>query len=44
MIGLPLACLPTALAVYREVRDSYKNFIISDLVVSWPNLLMSRYR
>ena len=40
--GLPLACLPTALAVYREVRDSYKTFVLSDLVVSWPGLLAAR--
>jgi hypothetical protein len=41
--GLSLACLPTALAVYREVRDSYKAFILADLVVSWPTLLSARY-
>jgi hypothetical protein len=41
--GLSLACLPTALAVYREVRDSYKAFIMADLVVSWPSLLSARY-
>lgn len=42
LAGVPLACLPTALAVYREVRESYKTFILADLVVSWPRLLSAR--
>ena len=43
-LGLPLACLPTLLAVYREVRDTYKSLVMSDYLVSWTQLVTARLR
>ena len=43
-LGLPLACLPSLLAVYREVRDTYKSLVMADYLVSWTQLVTARLR
>ena len=43
-LALPLACLPSLLAVYREVRDSYKGLVMADYLVSWTQLVTARLR
>ena len=41
---LPLALLPTLLAVYRDVRDTYKLLVVQGYCVSWSTLLMMRLK
>ena len=43
-IGLPLALLPTLLAVYRDVRDTYKVLVAEGYCVSWSTLLTARLK
>ena len=43
-IGLPLALLPTLLAVYRDVRDTYKLLVAEGYCVSWSTLLTARLK
>ena len=43
-MGLPLALLPTLLAVYRDVRDTYKLLVVQGYAVSWSSLLTLRLR
>jgi len=43
-IGLPLALLPTLLAVYRDVRDTYKLLVVEGYCVSWSTLLTARLK
>ena len=41
---LPLALLPTLLAVYRDVRDTHKILCVQGYCVSWSTLLTARLR
>ena len=43
-MGLPLALLPTLLAVYRDVRDTFKLLVVQGYAVSWSSLLTLRLR
>ena len=43
-MGLPLALLPTLLAVYRDVRDTHKILCVQGYCVSWSTLLTARMR
>ena len=41
---LPIALLPTLLAVYRDVRDTHKILCVQGYCVSWSTLLTARLR
>jgi len=43
-LSLPLALVPTLLAVYRDVRDTYKMLVQQGYVVSWAKLLTIRLK
>ena len=43
-MGLPLALLPTLLAVYRDIRDTHKNLCVQGHCVSWSTLQYSIVR
>jgi len=43
-LALPLALVPTLLAVYRDVRDTYKLLVQQGYVVSWARLLSVRLK
>jgi len=43
-LSLPLALVPTLLAVYRDVRDRYKLMVQQGYVVSWDKLLTVRLK
>ena len=43
-LALPLALVPTLLAVYRDVRDTYKMLVQQGYVVSWAKLLSVRMK
>jgi len=43
-LSLPLALVPTLLAVYRDVRDTYKMLVQQGYVVSWAKLLTVRLK
>ena len=43
-MGLPLALLPTLLAVYRDIRDTHKILCVQGHCVSWSTLLTDRMR
>ena len=38
-LGLLFACLPSLLAVYREVRDTCMSLVTADYLVSWNQLI-----
>ena len=43
-LSLPVALVPTLLAVYRDVRDTYKMLVQQGYVVSWAKLLTIRLK
>ena len=43
-MGLPLALLPTLLAVYRDVRDTYKLMVMQGHCVSWSTMLSQKLK
>ena len=43
-LSLPVAPVPTLLAVYRDVRDTYKMLVQQGYVVGWAKLLTFRLK
>ena len=43
-LSLPVALVPTLLAVYRDVRDTYKMLVQQGYVVGWAKLLTIRLK